>query len=139
MPDIHLIANVMTGSCCTCGCHKIADLALCPCLLAGSVLHLLTVVFGGVESNSAASLEWLVPRLWPLFRHPLSRVRLAAVQCLQTFLPAAPHSPSWLTNSILQTALRLHPKPSQFWLVCAPKQLPTAVLPLHCRAVLPCN
>ncbi len=75
-------------------------------LTAGSVLHLLTVVFGSSANRAAASLEELMPRLWPLFRHPLTRVRLAAVHCLQAFLTHAAHSQPWLTTTVLQTALR---------------------------------
>lgn len=73
---------------------------------AGSVLHLLTVVFGSSHSASAGSLEELIPRLWPLFRHPLTKVRLAAVQCLQAFLANTPQAHGWLTVSVMEAALR---------------------------------
>ena len=74
-------------------------------MLAGSVLHLLTAVFGS-SSSSASSLEQLIPRLWPLFRHPLAKVRLATVQCLQAFLTHNVESQPWLSPSIIETALR---------------------------------
>lgn len=73
---------------------------------AGSVLHLLTVVFGSSHSVSAGSLEELIPRLWPLFRHPLTKVRLAAVQCLQAFLAHTTQAHGWLTASVTEAALR---------------------------------
>ena len=73
---------------------------------AGSVLHLLTAVFGSGSSSPAGSLEQLIPRLWPLFRHPLTRVRLATVQCLQAFLAQSGNSQLWLSTSIMETALR---------------------------------
>ena len=71
------------------------------------MLGLLTYVFGGGASRAGAGagLEELVPRLWPLFRHTLTRVRLATVQCLQAFLQG-PQLQPWLTTSVLQTALR---------------------------------
>lgn len=73
---------------------------------AGSVLQLLTVVFGACEAASSIALEQLMPRLWPLFRHPLTRVRLAAVQCLQAFLAHSQVPCPWLSADLLQTALR---------------------------------
>ena len=73
---------------------------------AGSVLYLLTVVFGGSKTTAGPALEELMPRLWPLFRHPLPRVRLAAVDCLQAFLPASTPANTWLTASVLHTLLR---------------------------------
>ncbi|DBA67496.1 TPA: hypothetical protein ACH3X2_001776 [Trebouxia sp. C0005] len=73
----------------------------------GSVLHLLTVVFAGSEARSSPALEQLMPRLWPLFRHPLPRVRLAVVHCLQAFLTSHPQAQAWLTTPVLQAAFRL--------------------------------
>ncbi len=75
-------------------------------VVAGSVLHLLTVVFAGSEARSSPALEQLMPRMWPLFRHPLARVRLAVVQCLQAFLTSHTQAQAWLTTPVLQAALR---------------------------------
>lgn len=78
-------------------------------LLAGSVLHLLTVVFGSGQTASAGSLEQLIPRLWPLFRHPLTKVRLATVQCMQAFLAHSHQAQTWLNASLMEAALRSVP------------------------------
>lgn len=72
----------------------------------GSVLHLLTVVFGSGQTVAAGSLEQLIPRLWPLFRHPLTKVRLATVQCLQAFLAHSHQAQTWLSQSLMEAALR---------------------------------
>lgn len=79
-------------------------------LFPGSVLHLLTVVFGSGQTVSAGSLEQLIPRLWPLFRHPLTKVRLATVQCLQAFLAHSRQAQTWLNASLMEAALRSVPK-----------------------------
>lgn len=74
------------------------------CMTAGSVLQLLTLIPGDAGGESSTILEELVPRLWPLFRHPLTKVRLATVQCLQALLEGPC---PWLNNDeLLQTALR---------------------------------
>ena len=75
-------------------------------LLTGSVLHLLTVVFGSGHSAPPGSLEQLLPRLWPLLRHPLTKVRLAAVHCLQAFLAHSHQAKTWVNVSLMEAALR---------------------------------
>ena len=75
-------------------------------LFTGSVLHLLTVVFGSGHSMSAGSLEQLIPRLWPLFRHTLTKVRLAMVHCLQAFLAHGHQAQNWLNVPLMEAALR---------------------------------
>ena len=94
---IIIIVIIVIVSCCICSSFF---------LVAGSVLHLLTVVFAGSETKSSPSLEQLMPRLWPLFRHPLARVRLAIVHCLQAFLTSHTQAQAWLTTPVLQAALR---------------------------------
>ncbi len=94
---IMIVVIVFVVSCCICSSFI---------LVAGSVLHLLTVVFAGSEARSSPALEQLMPRLWPLFRHPLARVRLAVVQCLQAFLTSHTQAQVWLTTPVLQAALR---------------------------------
>jgi len=94
---IMIVVIVFVVSCCICSSFI---------LVAGSVLHLLTVVFAGSEARSSPALEQLMPRLWPLFRHPLARVRLAVVQCLQAFLTSHTQAQAWLTTPVLQAALR---------------------------------
>ena len=75
-------------------------------LLPGSVLHLLTAVFGSDHSAPPGSLEQLLPRLWPLFRHPLTKVRSATVHCLQAFLAHSHQAQTWLNVSLTEAALR---------------------------------
>lgn len=61
--------------------------AACP--LAGSVMQLLTRMYGpGGAPAAADDLGRLVPRLWPFFRHTLTSVRKSCVHCLQTLLSA---------------------------------------------------
>ena len=101
------------------------------CWHAGSVLYLLTVVFGGSEFTGGPSLEELMPRLWPLFRHPLPRVRLAAVECLQAFLPASSQAYTWMTASLLHTLLRCVTQLMPMLLCCA------SLLALPCCSAFP--
>ena len=89
---------------------------------AGKVMQLLAALYtAGLSQEEQQRLPEVLPRSWPLFRHPLSSVRTACVDCLAAFASAlgssgssnsnggnlASTSSQWLHSNLLTMAVRL--------------------------------
>ncbi|CAD7702492.1 unnamed protein product [Ostreobium quekettii] len=62
-----------------------------------SVMQLLWQLYSQPGTfQPSKDLSSLVPRLWPFFRHSLSSVRLAVVQCCEQLIRCSPQQDSWL-------------------------------------------
>lgn len=71
-----------------------------------SVMQLLWQLYSQPGTFQAgADLSGLVPRLWPFFRHNLSTVRMATVQCLEQLLIASLPNSVWLDETLLDTLI----------------------------------
>ncbi|GMH43351.1 hypothetical protein BSKO_11273 [Bryopsis sp. KO-2023] len=71
-----------------------------------SVMQLLWQLYSQPGTfETGLELSHLVPRLWPFFRHSLTAVRLASVQCLEQLLTSTPQNAPWLERIALDALI----------------------------------